>query len=214
MSEVHGRRGVLHAAADTQRGRTDDRFLPVRQHKLWSSLEGVKHGRLLFLVAFLVVIFFAAQSWFSFLLQLALCVLLWSLTLYGLWLCGIYIIHRCFPSARLGLVQFFALLGTIPIVFEMIRLYQEEMAVKTTMIVQGAPASCGSSAFSYLSYYLSRKNACLDYYRAVDRSVLWAVNPLKVLSSLVLETAVLVSGLLGKGIGLYFTSLMSELPWI
>uniref|UniRef100_A0A914WR59 Chloride channel CLIC-like protein 1 n=1 Tax=Plectus sambesii TaxID=2011161 RepID=A0A914WR59_9BILA len=126
------------------------------------------------------------------------------------------VIHRCVPSLNPAIVWLLALLGTILPVFGLFKMYHEEKAVRTALIEQGPPISCGNSAFSRLTRFIW-KDACLDYHRAVDVHVIWAVNPLAVYEkgvNAILEGILrLVSANAGKFIGIFLTSLMSALPW-
>ncbi|KAM4691991.1 chloride channel CLIC-like protein 1 [Rhinophrynus dorsalis] len=108
----------------------------------------------------------------------------------------------------------------ISIPWEWVRLYQIEVAKKTTVLSEGYAKSCYSQDLSlwetvkvWLSWNFSwNSNFCEDYYKALIVDPFWEVTPLMAISSAIGRLIVHPLELLSHMVGRILRNIMKEIP--
>ncbi|CAH2303209.1 Hypothetical predicted protein [Pelobates cultripes] len=128
--------------------------------------------------------------------------------------------HRLLDSCLHALYGLLVLSLFVSIPWEWVRLYQIEVAKKTTILSEGYSNSCYTDGLSFwrtikvwLAWNFSwGSDACQDYYKALLVDPFWEVTPLMAISSAISRIVLHPVELTSHAIGRSIRNLMKEIP--
>jgi len=149
---------------------------------------------------------------FGFLLELSLFIALWCAVLYTIFIWTRALLRRVLSTENTSRfhISLLAFVCTTPVLFELLRLANEDRATRNATIARGTPLSCD---YSWWPTWVE-STTCDDYHRSMQMGGYWQLNVLRVFASLIMETTRLVAGLCGASVGLLIARMLDELPWL